>query len=179
MELTQNDIELLDRFFRNELTADELAIIQEKMKQPDFAEAAKAHFESLNIVQAAGRDEFRSLLTTIHTEIASKNGFEKYKASKKGGTGSGGGGFAFVIIGGLIAVTAYLYSTGRLDTESIQKIIPTKEKIDTVYHYKIQRDTIYTQKTETITKKVYRTITDTVFVKETKQLQPPQSQMPK
>ena len=50
MEPDQTDIELLDRYFRNELTSEELAVLQSKMKDVDFASAAKSHFEALSII---------------------------------------------------------------------------------------------------------------------------------
>lgn len=72
MEPDQTDIELLDRYFRNELTSEELAVLQSKMKDVDFASAAKSHFEALSIIQSAGRIELMSSLTTIQKMLSSK-----------------------------------------------------------------------------------------------------------
>ena len=69
MEPDQTDIELLDRYFRNELTSEELAVLQSKMKDVDFASAAKSHFEALSIVQSAGRIELMSSLTTMSSKM--------------------------------------------------------------------------------------------------------------
>ena len=73
MEPDQTDIELLDRYFRNELTSEELAVLQSKMKDVDFASAAKSHFEALSIIQSAGRIELMSSLTTIQKNVEQQN----------------------------------------------------------------------------------------------------------
>ena len=169
MELSQTDIELLDRYFRNELTGEELSVLQSKMKDVDFASAAKSHFEALAIVQSAARVELMSSLTAIRKNIEQQNGFDKYKPSKsgKGSSGGSGGGFSMIIIAGVIAVVAYLYSTGKLDPSEVHTIFPDSEKIDTVYHYNVKRDTVYYSKSDTTETRVTRkVVSDTVYIRQ-------------
>lgn len=169
MEPDQTDIELLDRYFRNELTSEELAVLQSKMKDVAFAAAAKAHFEALSIVQTAGRIELMTSLTAIRKNIELENGFEKYKPTKsgKGSTGGSGGGFSMIIIAGVVAIVAYFYSTGKLDPAEVKTAFPSSEKIDTIYHYNVKRDTIYVNKRDTLETKVSRkVVSDTVFIRQ-------------
>ena len=174
MEPDQTDIELLDRYFRNELTSEELAVLQSKMKDVDFASAAKSHFEALSIIQSAGRIELMSSLTTIQKNVEQQNGFDKYKPTKsgKGSSGGSGGGNSMIIIAGVIAIVAYFYSTTKLDPSEVQSVFPDSEKVDTVYHYNVIRDTVYYNKKDTIETKVTRkVVSDTVFIRQ--KIRPP------
>ena len=128
MELNQDDIELLDRYFRNELTSEELTVLQSKMKSAEFSTAAKFHFESLSVVQSAGREELLLSLSAIQKNIEQQNGFEKYKASKSKKGGSNGGGFMVVVVAGIVAVAVYLFSTGKLDEEHIKSTFHKRKK---------------------------------------------------
>jgi len=89
-----------------------------------------------------------------------------------GSSGGSGGGFSMIIIAGVIAIVAYLYSTGKLDPSEVQSVFPDSEKVDTVYHYNVIRDTVYYNKKDTIETKVTRkVVSDTVFIRQ--KIRPP------
>ena len=164
MDLTQEDIEVLDRFIRNELKGEELSSLQTRMKDPEFAAEVKLYLESVSAIENSGRVELRSVLTSIHNETEKTNGFDEYKPSKgKGGSGSGGG-IIISVITIIVAVFAYLFYSGKLDLEQIEKTFTSEEKTDTVYHYNIVRDTVGPTGGTTVKKQVIRY--DTVFTRE-------------
>lgn len=164
MELSLDDIELLDRFFRNELAVDELAELQKRMKDPDFAASAKVHLESLEVVKNAGRSELRSVLTSIQNEIQKTDGYQEYKPSSSGKKPNSGNGFFTGLIIVIVAVSTYFYFTGKIKPESIENVFPSEQKIDTVYHYSIKRDTVYKTIYDTVrTRSTHRISSDTIY----------------
>ena len=165
MELSQEYIEILDRYFRNELTDEELARLQTEMKNPEFSESVNFYLETLKVIEAAGRNELRLQLLNIQKEVEGTDGYDDYKPSSTG-KGPGGGGYIISIIVVIVAVTAYLFYSGKFSTEKLNNIIPDSEKADTVYHYIIQRDTFVVNKNDTEKiKNLHRIESDTVFIR--------------
>jgi hypothetical protein len=165
MELTPENIEILDRYFRNELSAEELSRLQSDMKDAEFADAARSYLETIKVVEAAGRKELRLQFSSIKDEIEKSDGFDGYKPSSQG-KGPGGGGLIISILVVIVAVTAYLFYSGKFNSEKLQNVISDPEKVDTVYHYIIQRDTFIVNKTDTEKiEKLKRKERDTVFIR--------------
>jgi hypothetical protein len=166
MELKEEDIDILDRFYRNELTEQEKLSLQSRMKEKDFADVAISYLKTIEIVKELGRKELRSILTSVKNEIESAKEFEEYKPSKTG-NGFGTGGIISAIIIVIIAFVAWMFFSGKLNSEKIQNSFPDSELVDTVYHYKVQRDTIVSNKSRSEKKDtIVRRHSDTVFVRE-------------
>ncbi len=166
MELKEEDIDILDRFYRNELTEQEKLSLQSRMKEKDFADVAISYLKTIEIVKELGRNELRSVLTSVKNEIESAKEFEEYKPSKTG-NGFGTGGIISAIIIVIIAFVAWMFFSGKLNSEKIQNSFPDSELVDTVYHYKVQRDTIVSNKSRSEKKDtIVRRHSDTVFVRE-------------
>ncbi len=166
MELKEEDIDILDRYYRNELTEKERVILQSRMKEKDFADVAISYLKTIEIVKELGRNELRSILTSVKNEIESAKEFEEYKPSKTG-NGFGTGGIISAIIIVIIAFVAWMFFSGKLNSEKIQNSFPDSELVDTVYHYKVQRDTIVSNKTRSEKgDTIIHIHSDTVFVRE-------------
>ncbi len=166
MELKEEDIDILDRFYRNELTEKEKVSLQSRMKEKDFADVAISYLKTIEIVKELGRNELRSILTSVKNEIESAMEFEEYKPSKTG-NGFGTGGIILAIIIVIIVFVAWMFFSGKLNSEKIQNSFPDSELVDTVYHYKVQRDTIVSNKSRSEKKDtIVRRHSDTVFVRE-------------
>ena len=165
MELKEEDIDILDRFYRNELTEQEKLSLQSRMKEKDFADAAGSYLKTIEIVKELGRKEIRSILTSVKNEIEASKDFEEYKPSKTG-NGFGTGGIISAIIIVIIAFVAWMFFSWKLNSEKIQDSFPDSELVDTVYHYKVQRDTIVSNKPRSEKgDTIIHTHSDTVFVR--------------
>jgi hypothetical protein len=166
MEFSEDDIDIFDRYLRNELTEKETESLRLRMKDPEFAAEMKSYLSSVNVVNEAGREELRNQFTNIQQEVESSGGYENYKPSIKG-KGFGGGSWFISGFVALIAVVAYLIYSGKITREQIQNILPTTDKIDTVYHYNITRDTIIKNSSKTIKRDTVRYIKyDTVYTRQ-------------
>jgi hypothetical protein len=162
MELNQQDIDILDRYFRNELTPEELVQLHLRLKENEFGGAANSYLQTLKVVEEIGRNELRSTLTAVQLNVESKGGYEKYKSSKSGSSASGA--FTFSIILLIAGIIAWFYFSGNFDPHKLHEFIPESENLDTVYHYNIKRDTVY--RMDTVKKKsIRRVVTDTVYIR--------------
>jgi hypothetical protein len=187
MDLSQDDIDVLDRYYRDEITDAELKQLRERMKDAGFAEAVRLYLESLNIVKQAGRVELRSLLASVKSDIDSSGKYDEYKPSAPG-KGSGSSGMFTAMIAVIIGITAYLFYSQRRSKEEQQKDIPSATYIDsinnsshpdreietksgtivrtdTIYHYQIVRDTIYVNPDSLDDAAIHRVSSDTVFTR--------------
>ena len=165
MELSPEDIDLIDRFLKNELKGEELRAFSERMnRDEDFAAEVTRHARSLQAIDAIGRSELLVQLESISNEIRESGRADKYRPGKRkvsGKKGGSAGGFlATLTFIGIVGITAWIYFS---DPHAFEPFLPEQQKIkltDTVYHYKVKRDTIYMEKKQRI-KKIMRT--DTVF----------------
>jgi hypothetical protein len=166
MELSEKDIELLDRFSRDKLSHDELKLLQERMKNPEFAAEVKSYFSALEVLKEAGRSEMRAMLAAIHTDVSNSNSIDKYKPGKSGG----GWGFGKILTGLIIAGSVYFgyryyghdlhqYLNDKVLNPKADTMVVRTSKTDTVYHYKVVRDTVYRTTKKT---KIIRQPSDTV-----------------
>jgi hypothetical protein len=161
MELTQNDIDLLDRFSRDELDGGELAALQQRMKDADFATEVRQYLETVHVIEQAGRAGLKTMLAEIQSSIGTDE-MEKYRPSK------GSGGFGTYILYFLIAATAV--STYFLLKDHYQKTVReyssdtlNTTETDTVYHYSIRTDTIWKTKGDSQTSSHSKVRTDTTW----------------
>jgi len=166
MELTPDDIEILDRYSGNELTVDELSQLQSRMKDTGFSDAVKNHHETIQIVEQTGRMELKQVFTSIHSGLQSSGALDRYNPSSGPTKGKGSRGWLLsVIISGII-IAGYLFFSGKLNRQTIPTIFQDKEKIDTVYHYRVKTDTIIRTRTDTVVHHSRRKLirVDTVYV---------------
>ncbi len=165
MNFSLDDIELIDRYIRKELSSDELLAFNSRLKDQEFAAEVNSHIKSLEVIKFAGRQLLASQLKTIQQNIETSDGYQKYKPSHNG-KGFFGNGLMSVIIIGIIATTCYFYFSGSLVPDKIDFFNNDSATPDTVYHYNIKKDTIilnnrHARKSDTI-----RTIRyDTTYVK--------------
>ena len=168
MELTPTDIELIDRFLKDELRGEELQAFKERMVgDSDFAAEVDKHVQSLQAINALGRGELLAELTSISKEFETTGNADNYRpgkrriSGKKGG--SSGGLLGTLVFLGVIGVIAWTYFA---DPHKFESFFPEQQKInltDTVFHYEVKRDTVYKEKKQRV-KKVQRT--DTIFYDE-------------
>jgi hypothetical protein len=157
MELSREDIELIDRFNANELSGNELDSFNKRMQDPEFAASVAQHNDATRIIRSAGRAELRKEFAAIHSGIEATGGFEKYKPRKPNKGGGSGGWFAGIGFCILVAAS-YFYFSGKIKMEDFKNLIK-EEGVDTVYHYNYHVDTVYRTHTDTI----QTLVTDTVL----------------
>jgi hypothetical protein len=162
MELSEADIEILDRFYRNELPEDDFATLKARMKDGDFADAVTSYLKTLSVIAEAGRFDLQQQLSVIQKHVE-KSGYEKYKPSKGGGFG--GSGAVILIMAVIIVITVVMFYTGRLNMETLDEVIPDSEKLDTVYHYNIYTDTIIVESSDSIQSINRSSISDTIYIR--------------
>jgi len=139
MELSQDDIDLIDRFNNGELSGEELASFNERMKDANFASSVALYNETIKIIRNEGRDELRSVLASIQSKLVTTGGFEKYNPGK---SKNGGDMWSWIIgIILVVAVVSYFFLTGKINPGAIKNLLKENE-VDTVYHYIYHTDTI-------------------------------------
>ncbi|MBK9526140.1 MAG: hypothetical protein IPO39_15755 [Bacteroidetes bacterium] len=164
MELNPNDIDLLDRYFRGELNSDELNKLQIRLKDPELAEEVHAHNTVVQAINAAGQAELRESLSIIRKDIEKKKEFQKYHPSNKGGSGIGAVIIAGILVGS-IAIGYYLISN-FITLKEFNNTFPDETTIDTVYHYRVNRDTVFIQSKDSLgVKPVIQSKSDTVYIR--------------
>ncbi len=164
MELKPDDIELLDRYFRGELNDGELTNLQIRLNDPEFAEEVQAYTVVFQAIQAAGQTELKESLSVIRKEIESKKEFEKYRPTHKGGSGIGSYLIAGMLIGS-IALVYFLLSNDKT-FENFKNTFQDEIPLDTVYHYRINRDTVFVKSKDSVQgKPVKRIKSDTVYIR--------------
>lgn len=164
MELKPEDIELLDRYFRGELNDGELTNLKVRLKDPAFAEEVQAYTVVFQAIQAAGQTELKESLSVIREDIESKKEFEKYRPTHKGGSGIGGFIIAGMLIGS-IALGYFLLSNDKT-FENFKNTFQDEIPLDTVYHYRINRDTVFVKSKDSVQGKPAKRIkSDTVYIR--------------
>ncbi|MBK7852842.1 MAG: hypothetical protein IPJ66_17355 [Bacteroidetes bacterium] len=90
--------------------------------------------------------------------------FEKYRPTHKGGSGIGGFLIASMLIAS-IALDYFLFSNGKT-LENIKNTFQDEIPLDTVYHYRINRDTVFVKSKDSVQgKPVKRIKSDTVYIR--------------
>lgn len=164
MEFTPDDIELIDRYLRNDLSSSELLAFQERFNNDSaFADEVKNQAKAIHAVTQLGRQELASHLEVMSSEFEKFDKPDEYhpgrkrNADKKGGSAGNIATFVFIA---LLGFSIWLYFSNPHLFESGEQGQSQEKIVDTVYHYKVKRDTIMT-KQKTRKKIIHRT--DTVY----------------
>jgi hypothetical protein len=161
MELTEYDIEVLDRFYRNELPEHELFILQSRMKDEQFADAVRSYLQTLSVIEQAGRFDLQQQLKSVQRQVQ-KTGYDKYKPPK--GKNFGGAGIIISIAFVIICMIAFMFYTRRLNTETLKEVLPATEAVDTIYHYNVHTDTIIVDKPDSF-QHIKPVVSDTIYIR--------------
>ena len=166
MELKPDEIDLIERYSRGELTSGEAALLKEKLLNEEFKNEFTHYLNSIDVVRQAGRMELKQALNTIHNNLESKNEFDRYKPSKKGGSGSSGFMTAIVLTG-LIVAGYFIWKSPAMQEYEKRLMDDTP---DTIYHYNVVPDPNSPKENseghQHVVKKTYE-IRDTVYVRDT------------
>jgi predicted PurR-regulated permease PerM len=147
MELSQEDINLIDRFNNGEQSEEELASFNERMKDPDFASSVLLYNQTIEIIRNGGREELKIILKSIQSKLEATKGFEKYNPGK---SNNGRRIWSWIIgIILIIAIAFYFFLSGKIKPEEIKNFLQEKE-LDTVYHYIYHTDTIVKNLTDSV-----------------------------
>lgn len=133
MDLTENDIELIEQYLSGSLSgADAEAFEARLANEPDFAEAVDFQRNLVDATRSVGRADLKKQLQTIGAAVAAESGFDDYQPSKKPPKGGSSLGKWVVAIGviSIIFFAAYQYGAPQLKHME-RPIIPLQnEQVD-------------------------------------------------
>jgi hypothetical protein len=146
MELTPQEIDLIDRHFRNELTKEEEAAFNSRLVSDTvFADELENYKKSIEAIGEIGRRQLKSEFIAIQKEVENSEGYDSYKPGNIKKLRRGGSGYiGFTIFILLVAAGIYYYNTHKEHLDKIDNMFVPSEP-DTVYHYRVKKDTVKTR----------------------------------
>lgn len=130
MELTEQEVELIEAYLNDTLRGDELAMFQVRVEQDKaFAEEVLLHKQITAGVTQFGAKSMKAELAAIGADMAANNAFAEYNPSvsnlkaEKGKKSSGNSfGTMLTILGAAsLAAAAYVWQTGGFTGEHIKQ----------------------------------------------------------
>jgi len=139
MELSDEDIALIERYLQNDLAGEDLSAFKQRMdSDPDFAREVEDYSSVLGSIKLQGRDELKQRVGAIGASLAAEGGLNDYTPPKSGGAG---GIVKTILVLAVAGGGIYYYITKSEEgkqswMENIEKIFKqeTKTVNDTIWY---------------------------------------------